>query len=54
MRKDSSSERWSGRTRRRRRRRKRRRRNSQGSNHALVQGFAAAISLVGPIYYVEK
>jgi hypothetical protein len=50
MRKDSSGERW----RRRTRGRRKRRRSSQGSNHALVQGFAAAISLAGPIYYVEK
>jgi len=56
MRNDSSSGRWwSRRTRRRRRRRRMKRwRTSQGSNHALVQGSTAAISLVRPIYYVEK
>jgi hypothetical protein len=48
---DSSSGRW---WRRRTRRRRRKRRSSQGSNHALVQGSTAAISLVRPIYYVEK
>jgi len=50
MRNDSSS----GRLWRRRTRRRGRRRSSQGSNHALVQGSTAAISLVRPIYYVEK